>query len=213
MIPKIFHHVWLGPKPVPEEELKYIESFKKYHPDWEFMFWSDDNISTLQMPQNCQEAYNKTVNWNESTPCYACQADVIRQVAVLKYGGIYVDTDVECFKSIENLIENETDFIGIKPHKGNWITNAFFGASKGFKLIENIVKDLEPRPPAHNGPTFLTNHLYKFLLKPNPGIDSRAKVESLNGKNIKILSNEIWGHKNKDAYMKHYFKASWIKKS
>ncbi len=211
MIPKIFHHVWVGSNPMPEKEIKYIESFRRHHPDWEFMFWIEDNISTLQMPQNCQEAYNKTLRWDKSTPCYACQADVIRQVAVLKYGGIYVDTDVECFKSIENLIESETDFIGIKPRKVNWITNAFFGASKGFKLIENIVKDLKPRPPAHNGPTFLTNHLYKFLLKPHRGVNSRAKVESLSGKNIKILSNEIWSHENKDAYMKHYFKASWKK--
>ena len=51
MIPKIFHHVWVGSNPMPEKEIKYIESFRRHHPDWEFMFWIEDNISTLQMPQ------------------------------------------------------------------------------------------------------------------------------------------------------------------
>jgi inositol phosphorylceramide mannosyltransferase catalytic subunit len=211
MIPKIFHHVWVGPSPLPERELKFINTFKHYHPDWEFMLWRDNNINNLSLPKNCEDAYNLTINWKKDIPCYACQADVVRQVAVLRYGGIYVDTDVECFKSIDTLIENKTDFIGIKPHRGNLITNAFFGASKDHKLIKCIVDDIKPRPPGHNGPSFLTNHLYSFLSIPNPSINERVKVETLNNINIKILSDEIWSHKNADAFMKHYFEASWRK--
>ena len=216
MIPKIFHHVWIGPKPMPKEEVEFRESFRRFHPDWDFMLWDNDELANLDMPENCLEAFNESNGKNQppNPPCYACQADVVRAVAVLRYGGIYLDTDIECYKPIDDLITDETDFIGIQPHKGNWITNAFFGASKGFKLIEDLVKDIRPRPPAHNGPLFLTNHLYVFTKTPVGGRpEIRRPVHSMNSKNIKILSHTTWGLQHKDTYMRHYFKASWIDKS
>jgi len=132
-------------------------------------------------------------------------------VAVLKYGGVYLDTDIECYKPIDELMTDETDFIGIQPHRGNWITNAFFGASKGFELMNDLVEDIRPRPPAHNGPLFLTNHLYVFLKLPTGGRPAgRIPVQELNRKNINILSHTSWGLQRKDTFMRHYFKASWI---
>ena len=216
MIPKIFHHVWIGPKPMPKEEIEFRESFRKIHPDWKFMLWDNDSLPELDMPENCLEAFNESNGKNQPTdpPCYACQADVVRAVAVLKYGGIYVDTDIECYKRIDDLLTEETKFIGIQPHKGNWITNAFFGASKGFELMKNLVEDIRPKPPAHLGPMFLTNHLYIFLKKAvNSPPAHRISVQDLNTKEIKILSHTAWGLEHKNTYMRHYFKASWIKKN
>ena len=216
MIPKIFHHIWLGDKTLPKQEEEFIDSFKKHYPDWEFILWDNDRIKELEMPSNCQEAFDIVPNWEKQTPCYSCQSDVIRWLAVYEYGGIYADTDVECFKSIEEFITEDTDLLAIKPHSGNWLASAFFGASKNFKLLKNMIEDLKPRTSPHNGPLFLTRHLYELLsitwrsaLIKSP--KDRAKVETLNRKNIKVLSHEIWGHKNPRAYMKHYFKASWKK--
>lgn len=39
-IPKIIHYCWFGGKPLPDEYKKYIDSWKKYCPDWEIREWN-----------------------------------------------------------------------------------------------------------------------------------------------------------------------------
>jgi len=212
MIPKIFHHIWVGPDPMPEKEVRCIASWKKYHPHWKFILWTDSNIASLKMPLNCIEAIKKS-EWppQDPSPCYACQADVIRYVALLRHGGIYVDADIECYKSIEDIIEEKTDFIGLKPHASNRICNGFIASSKGYKLMEDVVKDLRPRSPASNGPCYLSAHLYKFLSEPNGGEENRCPVETLQRENIKILMPSFWGNikLKPNSYCIHHASYSW----
>lgn len=35
MIPKVIHYCWFGGKPIPKEYMKYIDSWKRYLPDYE----------------------------------------------------------------------------------------------------------------------------------------------------------------------------------
>ena len=93
MIPRIIHQVWVGGLDIPKSEIKWMETWKQKHPSWKFMMWNDDNISELEMPTNCIEAYNNLEG------LYALQADVVRYNAVFRHGGFYIDTDVECFKT------------------------------------------------------------------------------------------------------------------
>ena len=51
--------------------------------------------------------------------CYEVQdyrhlADYIRVWALLKYGGVYIDTDVELIKPIDNLLNTDKNIIGIE---------------------------------------------------------------------------------------------------
>lgn len=43
-IPKIIHYCWFGEKPLPDEYKKYIDSWKKYCPDWEIREWNESNF-------------------------------------------------------------------------------------------------------------------------------------------------------------------------
>lgn len=45
MIPKIVHYCWLSDDPVPTELQKYMESWKKYLPDYEFVKWDFSRFS------------------------------------------------------------------------------------------------------------------------------------------------------------------------
>ena len=49
-IPRIFHQIWIGPKPVPEYLLRYQDSLRKLHPDFEYHLWSEEALSTLSLP-------------------------------------------------------------------------------------------------------------------------------------------------------------------
>ena len=48
MIPKIIHYCWLSGDPIPEKLQRYMNTWKKHLPDYEFMLWdkSRDRKST-----------------------------------------------------------------------------------------------------------------------------------------------------------------------
>ena len=39
MIPKIIHYCWLSGDPIPEKLQRYMNTWKKHLPDYEFMLW------------------------------------------------------------------------------------------------------------------------------------------------------------------------------
>ena len=94
MIPKIIHYCWCGGNPKPEDVEKYIASWKKYCPDYEIKEWNESNFD-LNENVYCKEAY-EAKKW-------AFITDYVRLKALYKYGGFYMDTDVEVVKSLEPL--------------------------------------------------------------------------------------------------------------
>lgn len=95
-IPKIIHYMWLGDKPKSDETLKYIESWKKHNPDYKIMEWNESNIQLDSCPFMKETIENKK---------YGFTSDWVRLYALKKYGGIYLDTDVEVVKNFDDLLE------------------------------------------------------------------------------------------------------------
>lgn len=102
MIPKIIHYCWFGGKPLPESALKCINSWKIFLPDYEIKEWNEKNFNI-----NCcayvKEAY--------SAQKYAFVSDYARFWILYNYGGLYLDTDVEIIKNIDEIIEKGS-FLG-----------------------------------------------------------------------------------------------------
>lgn len=94
MIPKIIHYCWFGGKEKPEDVKRYIESWKKYCPDYEIKEWNESNFD-IHENDYCWEAY-EAKKW-------AFITDYVRLKALYEYGGFYMDTDVEVVKSLEPL--------------------------------------------------------------------------------------------------------------
>lgn len=94
-IPKIIHYCWFGRNPKPELVLKCIESWKKYCPDYEIKEWNEDNFD-LNYNAYVKEAYENK-KW-------AFVTDVVRLYALVNYGGIYMDTDVEVIKPLDGFL-------------------------------------------------------------------------------------------------------------
>ena len=92
-IPKIIHHIWLG-SPFPKEYEKWRGSWIEHHPDWECMLWTDDNTKDLKLR-------NRGIF--DSLKNQAQKSDVLRQELLYQYGGLYVDTDFECFAPFDVL--------------------------------------------------------------------------------------------------------------
>jgi len=92
VIPRHLHQIWLGGPP-PAPVLTWVETWRTHHPDWEHTLWTDDN-----RPELVNEAQF------ERAPTWAMKADLLRYELLLKFGGVYVDADFECHKTIDGLI-------------------------------------------------------------------------------------------------------------
>ena len=109
MIPRIIHYCWFGRSPMPELALKCIDSWHQHMPDWEYKLWNEDNFDINQNTY-AKEAYEAGK--------FAFVSDYVRLWALVKEGGVYLDTDVEVFKSLEDLLSYSAfaGFEGSKYH-------------------------------------------------------------------------------------------------
>ena len=101
MIPKIIHYCWFGGNELPENMRRCMESWKKYCPDYEIRRWDESNYDFNRISYS-SEAY-QVQKWGFVT-------DAIRLDVVYRYGGIYLDTDVELLKPLDDLLEHSAFF-------------------------------------------------------------------------------------------------------
>jgi mannosyltransferase OCH1-like enzyme len=208
MIPKIIHQIWVGKNIIPEQEKKWSETWRHFFPNYEYILWTEKNLPSI-IPENCSLTIDSVM------PKYALVADVYRYLIMYKYGGIYADTDIECYKNFDNIFLNK-NFVGITPHENtNYLTNAFFACSEKNEILKMCIEDLKPVPEegfktayAYIGPSFLTKQFCKFY-----EINlSKNHLNNIELKDAKILNCKDWYDKsrNEESYMKHYFRASHI---
>ena len=95
MIPKVIHYFWFGTKEIPDDQKKCIESWHRYCPDYEFHLWNEENYD-IHKCKYMEDAYAS--GRMGFVPDYA-RIDLLYQV-----GGVYLDTDVELLRPIDDLL-------------------------------------------------------------------------------------------------------------
>lgn len=103
MIPKKIHLCWFGPAAKNEIILKCEDSVRTVLPDYEIVYWMDENCPKLPFVEECYR-------WKK----WALLADYIRLYALYHFGGIYLDTDVEVLKSFDDLLHDDLCKIGFE---------------------------------------------------------------------------------------------------
>lgn len=134
-IPKVIHYCWFGKGEMPKLAKKCIKSWKKYCPDYEIVLHTEDNFDLTQN-RYLYEAY-KAGKW-------AFVSDYARLKIIYDNGGIYLDTDVELIKPIDDLVKLN-GFMGY-DEKGIVATGLGFGAEKGNKIVYEFLKDYDDIP-------------------------------------------------------------------
>ena len=137
MIPKIIHFTWFSNDPYPEKIQRCMDSWKHIMPDYEIIHWDMNRIKDIDAPF-LREALAER-KW-------AFAADYVRLYAVANYGGIYLDTDVEVYKSFDSLLDKEC-FIGREHgwHYANgsdtvtYLSSHCFGAVEGHKFVKDVL--------------------------------------------------------------------------
>ena len=89
-IPKIIHYCWFGGK-MNFIMRQCVSTFKKLANEEKIICWDENCLSTIN---------NKFVNEQIKKRNWAFVSDYVRLYALYKYGGIYLDTDIEVKKKL-----------------------------------------------------------------------------------------------------------------
>ena len=133
-IPQIIHFIWFGRAEFPPIIKKCLDSWKRFCPDYEFMFWNEDNFD-ININDFVKEAYENK-KW-------AFVSDYARLYVLYTYGGVYADSDCEIVKSFDTLLENEHVITGYSTDR--WIPTAFLAAEKENVWIKKMLDYYENR--------------------------------------------------------------------
>lgn len=206
MIPKIIHYCWIsGEDNMPDDIKKCIESWHKYLPDYEFINWNDSNFDW-----NISE-FTKQCRKNNS---YAFCSDYIRVWAIYNYGGFYLDTDVEVFKSFDELLPLHRVVTNEKPYMNGYLETAIIGGEKGDMLLGKVVDFYN---------TLDTGYDWKGLYRTSPDVFTElAKkycnvnytpflISSDTNKTLNVLDWKYFSGSYDFAFAEHKFKNSWCR--
>lgn len=127
MINKVIHYCWFGDKPLTKLAIKCINSWKKYCPDYKIIRWDESNYN-IHKNKYMEQAYDNK-KWG-FVPDYA-RLDII-----YNHGGIYLDTDVELIKNLDELLK----YNGYAGFEGNYVNLGLgFGAEKNNWIIKKML--------------------------------------------------------------------------
>jgi len=124
-VAKIVHRVWLGGSRLPEAAERYGESWRAHHPDWEHKLWREEEVEAEQLVSAALLARCRSASE---------QSNLVRYGLMARFGGVYVDTDMECLHPLDGLLAGVEAFAGWETtHR---VGTAILGGRAGHPLFE-----------------------------------------------------------------------------
>lgn len=164
-IPKYIHYCWFGGNPISPEVERYINTWKKYMPEYEIIEWNENNFDVMSM-RFTREAYEAKK--------YAFVSDVARIYALNKMGGIYLDVDVEVIKPFDNLFENFSAVLGSETETA--IGTGFLAFTPGHKICKDLLKYYESEGFLDKPKMFTNTKLFAEYIEDNYKISPPKEV-------------------------------------
>lgn len=207
-IPKIIHYCWFGRSEKAEVIMKCIDSWKKYLPDYEIIEWNEDTFDI-----NC----NKYVKEAYESKKYAFVSDYVRVYALYNMGGIYLDTDTEVFKSLDDFLD-EDSFWGFEEK--NYIATSTIGAKKGNILIKIFLDFYDGKSFNEISKNIETSTNVQIVTNIFKGLGFEMNGQKQTIKDIGTIYPQeyfspydyinYYDKKTQNTYTKHHFYKSWI---
>jgi mannosyltransferase OCH1-like enzyme len=141
-IPKLIHRAWFGPREMPRQYVEYGNAWKALNPDWQLIEWGYDNRPPLineSLFVNCGTEWQPIAGAAKTTSIIqVAQADLLGYELLYRYGGLYVNTDMEPLRPIPDdftefdvLLANEID---------DWlISNAWMMSAPQHPLMRSVI--------------------------------------------------------------------------
>lgn len=148
MIPEIIHFIWIqGENNIPRDLKNNFENLKNLNKNYEIILWNDEKIRELlyKYPEILELYKNASDIPGENINYFATMSDIARWVIVYEYGGIYMDLDVECIDTVNNIIKNfprKNNIFGTSK-KLDMFSGQFFIASPKHDILKKTIENLQ----------------------------------------------------------------------
>lgn len=137
IIPKVIHQIWLGYDPIPENFQYYLKTWLFNNPDWKVKIWSREDILKENFPN---------IDLFFLARSHAEQSDIIRYEIIYRYGGLYIDTDIECFANFDELHHKYDFYVNMEPPALNkkrvTIANNMIGAVPNHYILSRTLANI-----------------------------------------------------------------------
>ena len=190
---------------MPKLMKKCVKSWKKFCPDWEIMLWNEDNfdINSTIWTKQAYEAKK-----------YAFVSDYVRLNALYKFGGVYIDTDVELVASIDKFLKHEA-FSGFEGK--DMVQTGVIGATPNNSVILDWLDYYTDRPYFADGkPTMDPNVSFITENMINRGLVMNDSFQIVDGMAIypqtwfcPLSAVSIEKKITIDTHAIHYFTSTW----
>ncbi len=207
MIPKKLHYCWFGGNPLPDSAKKCIESWKRFCSDYEIIEWNESNFD-IDCCDYVREAY-QAKKW-------AFVSDVARLSALVNQGGIYMDTDVEVIRPLDNLLQSEA-FVCFE--KENAIATCLMACQPDHPFFRDVLKMYDSlhffREDGTNDQTTNVARITNYCVQ--QGLKLDGSQQTIAG--MTIFPSDFFSPINFDTgkmcqssntYSIHWFDASWF---
>ncbi|UJR28372.1 hypothetical protein I4U23_009615 [Adineta vaga] len=197
-VPSIIHQTWRDKNSIPLSWQEASNSCRSLHSNYEYRFWTDDNARRL-----IEKEFPSLLSTYDSYPYDIQRADVIRLIVLYVYGGIYLDFDIICLKSFDQLRSYE--FILPKTMPVG-LSNDLIVAQPKHPFLLQLLNNL---------PKMNRNYLTKYatvMFSTGPMYITHEASNYVNRSSIDILSQDLYGkyvHNSTRALFKHLKASSW----
>lgn len=208
MIPHIVHYCWFGRTKKPKNIQRYIDKWHQMLPDYQIIEWNEDNFP-VDYCSYTKEAYEMKK--------YAFVSDVARLYALVQYGGVYLDTDVEILKRFDQYIDEAT--VVLSKESNSLLMTAFMATEKHNKIFEDLLEAYKTRRFKNTDGTLncVANTVYLTEYMEKMGLSFDVTPQYLD-ENVVVYDWKVFGAFNADesqfkitdsTILVHYCRASW----
>lgn len=144
LIPKVVHRIWFGPHEMRDELEQFGESWERH--GYEVRLWTEANLPPLRN----QAVYDGITEQNVNVGCgvpelgkWVQRADIASYELIWRYGGIYANTDMECLRSLDEILGGVRAFAGFEIDR--YLSNALMGCTPRHAFFDAVIRELPNR--------------------------------------------------------------------
>lgn len=208
MIPRVIHYCWFGGSALPDELKKCQESWRRFCPGYQIVEWNEENYDVGKYAYT-RQAY-RHCKWS-------FVSDMARLDILHAQGGIYLDTDVELIRGLDELL-CQPGFVGVEKW-GVINTGGGCGAVPGHPAIRRMLDyRLSFSFERKDGSLNLESSGY-YESKPLTDCGFRAENILQTIDDLTVYTSDFfhpYDYMSKETYITentygiHHFKGSWV---
>lgn len=145
-LPRVVHRIWIEGSPAIQGRARHFSTrWKAMNLGWEVREWTGPEFTMIN-----QSLYDHPPVHDS----FRFKADLLRLEILHRFGGVYVDMDVEPLRPIEDLLTGGVAYAAYSPnlwHDKRIISNAFIASEKKHPWIHRCITHMEESIETYGG--------------------------------------------------------------